>query len=158
MEIKEITVHFNYNAQAQETLIYKSNENIENVCRAIASKKNLNFDSVYFLLKGNNLDESQYQKPVSDFIGKLSEGNLYILLYDKVNQEEQNEENKKNKKVEVCFWLNGEVIKADCFMGSNMLDISRIGANMFEKDFEKLIFKYGNDNLNFKKTFGETAS
>ena len=39
MENKEITVHFNYNAQAQETLICKSNENIENVCRAIASKK-----------------------------------------------------------------------------------------------------------------------
>ena len=158
MENKEITVHFNYNAQPQESLVCKSNETIENVCRAIASKKNLNFDSVYFLLKGNNLDESQYQKPVSDFLGKLSEGNLYILLYDKVNQEDQNEENRPNKKVEVCFWLNGEVIKVDCFMDSNMLDISRIGANMLERDFEKLIFKYGNNNLNFKKTFEETAS
>ena len=149
MAKQEITVHFSYNAEPQETLKCKSNEPIENVCKEIASRKNLNFNSIYFLLGGMRLDSSQYQKPVSDYISKLYEGHLIILLYDA---------EKNDEKIEVCFYFKGFMTKIEASITSIIIDIIRLFASLLEKDYNKLNYKYKESSLDLNKKFEETIT
>ena len=155
MSNNEITVHFSYNSEAQEIFTCKSNERIESVCREITSRKNLNFDSVYFLLGGKRLDNTQYEKPVSDYLSELNEGHLIILLYDELDLDDEIVE---NKKLDICFWFRGFMTKVECDMTSNVIDISKLFASLLDRDFNKLSFKYRNSQLDLDKNFEEIAT
>ena len=90
-----INVTFSYNAQTSQTFRYKGNTKIKVPCNKFCKKIGIKISSVYFVLNGINLDESQMQRRIIDFTNNYI-NDLNILVYDYNNVEEANLNLNKN--------------------------------------------------------------
>ena len=157
-KIIEVTIILSYEQEKNEFKC-KPNESLFNVLLAFASKKCLNFEELSFLYDGKALNKSDFNKPISQFITKINEGIVTILVYHNPNilSEERNLLN-LNVKAKSYFWLDSRPTEISCSMKSKMIDISRAFSNEIGIDINLLSFKYQNKDLDFQKNFYEIAN
>ena len=157
-KIIEVTIILSYEQEKNEFKC-KPNESLFNVLLAFASKKCLNFEELSFLYDGKALNKSDFNKPISQFITKINEGIVTILVYHNPNilSEERNLLN-LNVKAKSYFWLDSRPTEISCSMKSKMIDISRSFSNEIGIDINLLSFKYQNKDLDFQKNFYEIAN
>ena len=155
MSYKEIEINFSYESQPIITFKCKPNEIISQVCQAFASKIDINFNSLLFLLDGKSLEKADFDEPITKFI--RNENILSILVYNNPNAEEKDSLN-LNKKIHIIFWYKSEPIVINCFPKSKMADICKSFAIKANKDLNLLSFSYMNKKLNLEKNFDEIAT
>ena len=154
MKKNEIQVKFLYNGEPEKIIKCKSNETIGIVCKAFASKRGINFDSVHFLLNGGVLQGETINKTVNEFLNNLNPDILSIIVNDKPNIEQGLNQ---NRNVKVNFWFQNQPSIIQCNMESKMLDVSQNFANKIGRDINSLKFIYRNNILDFTKKFSEVA-
>ena len=143
MNDNEIIVIFKYESQPTEYCCKcKNNEKMKTVCLAFLSKKNLNIDSVIFLLNGKNIENSDYEKIVGQFVTDLNKNNLNILVYNKNDDNNPNPESTdrnladKDQEAYAIFFYKSELTKIKCTMKSKILDVSRTFSQIKELNFD----------------------
>ena len=152
MEDKEIQVNFIYNSEPPETIKCKSNEKIEMVCKAFASKRGLNFLSHHFLFNGQILQTTDFTKSIKELLNQLNPSNLSVLVIEKSNPEENSEQ---NRKIKVNFWFKTEPTIIQCNFESKVVDVCMKFANKIGKNINSLNFIYKQQKLDFSKNFNE---
>ena len=90
MDYKGIKVHLKYESHRIETMICKPNEKLRDICLSFSEKNHFSFDSVIFILNGIKINQEDFNNPLKIFINKLDKNNVYILIYDILNSENEN--------------------------------------------------------------------
>ena len=102
------------------------------------------------MLNRKKIKQSDYNKNLNQLVPNVKEGNLDIYVYNKDNPSENSKQN-----FSVIFWFKSKATPIECSLETKMLDICKSFSDKIGKEFETLNFKYGNENLNFTKTFKE---
>ena len=148
MSFNSIKVNFYNEEQNKGTISFQSNQTLKEACQKFSSINGINFNSVFFMLNRKKIKPNDYNKNLNQLVPNVKEGNLDIYVYDKDNSSENS-----NKNYSVIFWFKSTQI--ECSLESKMFDICKSFADKIGKDLSTFNFKYGKEQLNFTKTFGE---
>ena len=102
------------------------------------------------MLNRKKIKPTDYNKNLNQLVPNVKEGNLDIYVYDKDNSSENSIKN-----YSVIFWFKSKSTPIECSLESKMFDICKSFSDKIGKDLKTLNFKYGNEQINFTKTFGE---
>ena len=150
MSFNLIKVNFYNEERNKGTISFQSNQTLKEACQEFFSINRINFNSVFFMLNRKKIKPSDYNKNLNQLVSNVKEGNLDIYVYDKDNSSENS-----NKNYSAIFWFKSKSTQIECSLGSKMFDICKSFADKIGKDLSTFNFKYGNEQLNFTKTFGE---
>ena len=150
MSYNSIKVNFYNEEQNKGTMSFQSNLTLKDACQEFSSVNGINFNSVFFMLNRKKIKPSDYNKNLNQLVSNVKEGNLDIYVYDKDNSSENS-----NKNYSAIFWFKSKSTQIECSSGSKMFDICKSFADKIGKDLSTFNFKYGKEQLNFTKTFGE---
>ena len=149
-----IRVHFKYESYPNITLKFNSNKKINEVCRQFAKEKNINFNTVFFILNGTKLENGDFDQPLYNFVPGINKDSLHILVYDYQKSEVFN----LNENFNAVFYFKSSSIKIQCFLRSKILDASKAFTSKICKDINSLNFKYNGQKINLYKTFNEIVN
>ena len=153
---REVKIIFIFESQ-EDTFKCKSNEKLGEILMAFASKKDLDHNQINFLLDGRRIESSDYNKPISQFVTIINEGNLHILA-SKNEPSENVELLNLNQDTTAVLWFDTEPIEIKTHMNTKMKDISQSFANKIGKNLNSLIFKYREQQLDNSKSLYQIAN
>ena len=137
---KKVKVHFKYESQRIETIICQPNEKVEDICRSFSIKNHFDLDSALFIINERTIEKTDFNKPIKQFVTELDNNNVYILVYNILNSE--NEKLNLNQKVQVNFCLDSTVTEMECSLNIKLIDISISFSKKINKDYDSLNFFY----------------
>ena len=150
MNDNEIKITFIYESQQEEILICKPDEKMKEICLKIATKVNRDFNSLVFLFNGKPIDNSNYDKPINNYISDLNSV-LKILVYN-------SPKSTVLTSVQVDFFFKSEITKIQCNLTDKLSDLAQSFANQKGLNYLELIFYHGNKKLDLSKTIREIES
>ena len=166
---KEIELTFTYQTITNPPFKCKSNEEIGNVLFFIAGKIKVHINNLLFLAKGLYVYPNDFKKPIGTFCSIIDNEKLSILVYNNSDSIETNTHTNTNTninnitiygqdriiEIEIKLWFNLEQREMKFSSDTEIEKISRKFSHEIGRNFNSLIFRYGEGTLDFQKTIGE---
>ena len=153
---KIIKVNFIYESHPNISFECEQKQKLKDIFEEFASQNGINLNSIYFIINGQKLTESDFDKSLKEFITPKNKDELNIFVYD---NEIENSENRDllnlNQNGIIVFSYRSEFIEIKCSIKSKMVDVTNNLANQIGSNVNDLDFYYGNTKLNFGKTFDQ---
>ena len=153
---KIIKVNFIYESHPNISFECEQKQKLKDIFEEFASQNGINLNSIYFIINGQKLTESDFDKSLKEFITPKNKDELNIFVYD---NEIENSENRDllnlNQNGIIVFSYRSEFIEIKCSIKSKMGDVTNNLANQIGSNVNDLDFYYGNTKLNFGKTFDQ---
>ena len=153
---KEIKVNFIYEFHPNFLLTCKPSKKLIEVCLEFISQHGIDFNLVYFMINRTILNESDFDKPIINFVTAKNKGVLNIFVYDNdVDNSENRDLLNLNQNGVVIFSYRNELIEIKCSIKSKMVDVTKNFAKGIGTNVDALDFYYGNKKINSGKTFDQ---
>ena len=159
MSDKKIIVNFKYENQDKGEIFFESDKTLKEVCEEFVSINGLDFGSVYFMFNGKKINKSNYNKILNQLLPNVKHRCLDINVYDeqKTEQVPINVNININKTYKTIFWFSSKTTILECSLDTKMEDICKQFSQQIKRDFNKLIFKYGNEQINLSQNYSEIS-
>ena len=151
----EITINYDYESRLKGSIKCKRNEKLKEVFKKIANELNVKITNIYFLLAGNNFEQSDYEKEIGEFCPPVNDGILGILVKEK--SESEIERLLQNEKIKVTFWFDSKPENFEGLLSGQIRKICEQFANKVQRKINFLNFIYKNNILDLTKTIEEIA-
>ena len=140
-----IDVKFKYESQITKIYSCEEKSKIGDICKKFTFDIGINFNYICFLSNGKQINNSDYNKPISDFINKYNQERKLVILANKLGLDDN---------ISVIFHFKSHKLTIQCKKVDKMTNIFQQFANKINQDINSLKF-YRKKLINHQKTLEE---
>ena len=140
-----IEVKFKYESQITKIYNCEEKSKIGDICKKFTFDIGINFNYICFLSNGKQINNSDYNKPISDFINKYNQERKLVILANKLGLDDN---------ISVIFHFKSHKLSIQSKKVDKMTNIFQQFANKINQDINSLKF-YRKKLINHQKTLEE---
>ena len=140
-----IDVKFKYESQITKIYSCEEKSKIGDICKKFTFDIGINFNYICFLSNGKQINNSDYNKPISDFINKYNQERKLVILANKLGLDDN---------ISVIFHFKSHKLTIQSKKVDKMTNIFQQFANKINQDINSLKF-YRKKLINHQETLEE---